>query len=68
MGTRGGLAKVEIRPVTGSGEIRVTVQAYGNLSTATLATMTIEITAGNDTIASTSDWLRKSFGWKNLHD
>jgi hypothetical protein len=67
LGIRGGLAKVELRPVPKKQAIRVTIQAYSDLDAATLAEMTAEVTLGDDTIAQTAVWLQKSYGWRNPH-
>jgi choice-of-anchor A domain-containing protein len=65
-GTRDGLYKVQLKDANGAG-MRVTIWAYGDMSTATLADMTIEIGLGDDTIASTDTWLVKKYGWMNRH-
>ena len=67
LGTRGGLAKVQISPVTGGTGIRVNVQAFGDLSAATLAVMTVEIAVGTDAIAYTAPWQQRPYGWTLLH-
>src|SRR5581483_3436355 len=66
-GIRGGLGKVDIRTEPKTGAIRVTVQTFGDLSSATVANMTLEISLGDDAFGSTADWTRKTFGWKNFH-
>lgn len=66
-GIRGGLSRVEISSANGGAGTRVNVQAFADLSAATLATMTVEITVGNDTIAYTQPWQQKPYGWYLPH-
>jgi hypothetical protein len=66
-GIRGGLARVEISSAGGGVGTRVNVEAFGDLSAATLSTMTVEITVGNDAIAYTQPWEQKPYGWYLAH-
>jgi hypothetical protein len=40
------------------------VKAYGDLSAATLATMSLQVTIGNDSFLNQSDWVPTGSGWK----
>ncbi|HZR82178.1 MAG TPA: hypothetical protein VFD92_13870 [Candidatus Binatia bacterium] len=67
-GIRGGLGLVELRDLPKvQGGVRVTVWAYGDLTTATVEEMTVEITAGDDAIATTAVWIQRRYGWQNPH-
>jgi hypothetical protein len=68
LGIRGGLARVELRPLPKvEGGMRVTIWAYANLTSATVAEMTVEITVGGDTTTTTAIWIQRSYGWQHLH-
>lgn len=60
--TVGGFSRVTLRPTKGS-SWRLTVIAHGNLSAATLATMSVDIAIGNDTFATINPWSPREFGW-----
>jgi hypothetical protein len=58
----GGLAMFRISPHGNDGD-QVQVEAYGNLSTATLPDMTIEILFGNATYQNSGTWTPTRTGW-----
>jgi hypothetical protein len=60
--TNGGLYSVIITKRTG-GVYRIDVQAYKDLSAATLPDMTINIALGNDQFASSKPWTQTGNGW-----
>ena len=67
MGLRDGLFRVDISEVPKVGGWRVNLQAFADLSAATLAEMTLEVTLGDDVIGRTDVWEAKKFGWQNKH-
>ena len=67
-GTRGGLASVKIAATPQGSGTRVTVQAYGDMSDATDAQMTLEITVGDDANAVTDTWEQRAYGWYRFHN
>jgi hypothetical protein len=67
MGAYDGLFKVEVAAAQADAGTRVTIQAYADLSAATLADMTITITLGDDTVQRADIWLPKAYGWINRH-
>lgn len=67
LGTRGGLALVKLQAVPKTGALRVTIEAYGDMSAATLAEMTLAITVGDDANAVTDVWEARAFGWQRAH-
>jgi hypothetical protein len=58
----GGFSRVTLRP-KGANGWRLTVIAHGDMSAATLATMSVEISLGDDTFATVNPWSRREFGW-----
>jgi len=57
----GGFSRVTLRRKGSS--YRLTVIGHGNMSSATLASMTVEIAIGDDTFATINPWSRREFGW-----
>ncbi|MEW6272072.1 MAG: hypothetical protein AB1689_22550, partial [Thermodesulfobacteriota bacterium] len=57
-----GFSRVTIRR-KGGGMYRVDVIAHGDMSAATLASMTVEIRIGDDTFATQNTWDDREFGW-----
>ena len=57
----GGFSRVTLRK-KGTGW-RLTAIAHGDMSSATLAPMTVEIAIGDDTFATANTWSRREFGW-----
>lgn len=58
----GGFTRVTLRPV-GATAWRLTVIANGDMSGATLATMSVEIAIGDDTFATLNTWSPREYGW-----
>jgi hypothetical protein len=67
-GFRGGLYKVKIAEVPKGAGIRVTVEAYGDLSAANDPTMTIKIRAGVNSNEVTDFWQESASGWSRFHN
>ncbi len=67
-GIRDGIALVKLQAVPKTGAMRVTIQAYGDMSAATEADMTLAITVGDDANSVTSTWIAKAFGWQRSHN
>jgi hypothetical protein len=60
----GGIAKLQIKEKNDSaGGFVVDVVAYGDLSAATLATMSVFIAIGDDPFTDTSVWTQRPHGW-----
>jgi hypothetical protein len=66
-GTHDGLFLVKVRQVANNRGTRITVQAFGDLSAATEATMTLELRVGDDRIVITDTWKPKAWGWQRAH-
>jgi len=58
----GGFTRVTLRP-KGATAWRLTVIANGDMSGATLATMSVEIAIGDDTFATLNTWSKREYGW-----
>lgn len=67
LGAHDGLFKVEVAAAQADLGTRVTIQAYADLSAATLADMTITITIGDDSVQRADVWTTKAYGWINRH-
>lgn len=61
--TTGGFGKVKLYFTPDGQNLRLYAQAYGDLSAATLADMTLTVTLGDDTVVSTATWNPTSNGW-----
>lgn len=59
---REGFQRIELRPVP-DGAWRISFVALGDLSTATLAEMTVTIAVGSHVFRSTDLWQKRAFGW-----
>jgi cysteine-rich repeat protein len=59
---RDGIARVSINE-TMAGYYVVNVMAWGDLSSATLADMTLQLVIGDDVFQNTGTWKQKSYGW-----
>ena len=67
-GVRGGIAKVKIQEVPKGLGIRVTIEAYGDLSAATDPTMTLKVRVGAHANQVTDFWQETAFGWFRFHN
>ena len=67
LGAHDGLFKVEVAAAQADLGTRVTIQAYADLSGATLADMTVTITLGDDSVQRADVWTTKAYGWINRH-
>ena len=67
LGAHDGLFKVEVAAAQADLGTRVTIQAYADLSAATLADMTVTITLGDDSVQRADVWTTKAYGWINRH-
>jgi hypothetical protein len=67
-GFRGGLANVKIQEVPNGLGMRVTIEAYGDLSAATDPTMTLTIRVGQHLSEITDTWQQTNFGWFRFHN
>lgn len=67
-GFRDGLAKVKIQEVPNGLGVRVTIEAYGDLSTATDPTMTLSVRVGEHANSITDTWQQTNFGWFRFHN
>lgn len=65
-GIRGGVSRVEVSQAPNGG-IRVNVEAFADLTAATLAEMTVQVTIGDDAVAYTEIWQQKPYGWYLPH-
>lgn len=67
-GFRDGLAKVKIQEVPNGTGVRVTIEAYGDLSAATDPTMTLSLRVGAHANSITDTWQQTNFGWFRFHN
>jgi hypothetical protein len=63
----GGFAKVKLYYTPDRQNLRLYAQAFGDLSAATLADMTLTVTLGDDTVVTTGIWNPTSSGWVFNH-
>ena len=62
-GVRGGLAKVSLRRFKPNGAMRVYIEAFSDLSAATLPQMTVRVRLGTSEVVRTATWSQVTGGW-----
>jgi len=65
---RGGLASVKIAATPQGTGTRITIEAYADMSAATEAQMTLEISVGDDENGVVDTWESRAYGWYRFHN
>lgn len=63
LGVRDGLAKVSLRRFKPNGAMRVYIEAFHELSAATLPQMTVRVRLGMSEVVRTATWSQVTGGW-----